>query len=1202
MFVFQYIVTIPFTAEEATAKQLITAYPTSFVASEWDNAPAMMQRETTENSTLGDFNASNSGSPGSRAIEIILKQEITDVIDVGTSTPSPVPVTTTSSTPAVSSSTIPEPNTTIPATTTTSTQSAMKRFFSPLMQAVTGVVYAKPDTASSTEAEIIIPEEQPAVVKEEKNSKKPDEATTSTPPISQKPEKTDVATTSTTSTPLNPSLEPLLKSSPASTTTSTLFDLSDITTSSEENITPAPIQLGPVREQSYVILSQFVIDNTRGQFDEYADLKNPYLVLSVANEELHGHEILVSYYDEAIPQKIVSLKLDIARSTKENGGYFYFSLPHIENIRTLTGLQIRIADIGSSQLKKEDQVFIDAVWFEAQYNDGKAKKNLEDTPLALVSDKKDFKLGEDLAFDFVYKKNESPIQLIKNHLTDTINRLLGDTVSAESEPFDVQVAVLDNNNTEQSDIEPTVVFKGKNDFTVSIAKDQRKLKPGTYTLSMSLYTPSGVDIYEQTFTWGVLAINVNKSVYTPGETAHIQMAALREDGHTICDANLELTVTSPSNAATIVPITPSGKCGPNNVIDVPDYSAYYQISDIGTYTLTLINKDTNYKISDSFYVETYVPFSIERTGPTRIFPPADYVVSIIVTPNEQFTGTITDYAPDNFTISKVSVSESSTSTKKLKKQSGVPIHIENLGKETAISAEVSWKPGKTYVLTYTFNAPDISPYMFTLGPATLNAQPEKNIKPIVTQPASTTTSSAFIVEEQAETENAPVFMGTYAEKRQWQIASDAVGMVDPNADGTVGCTPTPSGNHYSTVDDGTRSPSTPDSSDYITCLENEADFFSMTSLTEVATVTQIDAYAYYINDNTVMQWEVELWNSAETTQYGTTQQLANRPAIGWNSVSFTGLSLTQSELDGLKIKYKNVRTAPGTGTTSRLYAQYASVTYTPSNSAPSISNVSINGGIDIVLSESTSTFMLVTSTISDADGYADMTSYTAKLYRSGVTSTNSCTADDNNCYNSNFCNTSNCSGNSCTLSCGFSIKFHAEPTDTGTPWASEYWRAWMQVTDSASHSASAFSAAGTPEMTSLLSLDISTSTNINYGTLVPVSSPDGAPINQKATIIATGNTSLDITIYGSPFTYQSSTIDTTYQRFSMTSGTTYQSGTSVTSSPGVEIELDIKKPTSTAVISEGYIWLGARRPDVVKSGSYTAILYILGQLNETSSW
>ena len=76
----------------------------------------------------------------------------------------------------------------------------------------------------------------------------------------------------------------------------------------------------------------------------------------------------------------------------------------------------------------------------------------------------------------------------------------------------------------------------------------------------------------------------------------------------------------------------SGECHANNVTDVPDYFAYYQVEETGKYEMRLTNLDNGYEIIDTFEVRPStssghadsVPFDIERIGPTRIYPLADY--------------------------------------------------------------------------------------------------------------------------------------------------------------------------------------------------------------------------------------------------------------------------------------------------------------------------------------------------------------------------------------------------------------------------------------------------------------------------------------------------------------------------------------------------------------------------------------------------
>jgi len=74
----------------------------------------------------------------------------------------------------------------------------------------------------------------------------------------------------------------------------------------------------------------------------------------------------------------------------------------------------------------------------------------------------------------------------------------------------------------------------------------------------------------------------------------------------------------------------SKECGPDNITEVPDYYAFYDVFETGHYQikLTAKTKEGTFEIYDSFEVRDYVPFEIERIGPTRIYPPADYQMKI----------------------------------------------------------------------------------------------------------------------------------------------------------------------------------------------------------------------------------------------------------------------------------------------------------------------------------------------------------------------------------------------------------------------------------------------------------------------------------------------------------------------------------------------------------------------------------------------
>src|SRR3989304_7504558 len=76
-----------------------------------------------------------------------------------------------------------------------------------------------------------------------------------------------------------------------------------------------------------------------------------------------------------------------------------------------------------------------------------------------------------------------------------------------------------------------------------------RFQPGGYKLKVETYDGRS---YEQDFTWGVLAINTNKSIYAPEEVAKLSLAVLKEHGRLVCDADVRLEITDPSGSKKLI--------------------------------------------------------------------------------------------------------------------------------------------------------------------------------------------------------------------------------------------------------------------------------------------------------------------------------------------------------------------------------------------------------------------------------------------------------------------------------------------------------------------------------------------------------------------------------------------------------------------------------------------------------------------------
>lgn len=260
--------------------------------------------------------------------------------------------------------------------------------------------------------------------------------------------------------------------------------------------------------------------------------------------------------------------------------------------------------------------------------------------------------------------------------------------------------------------------------------------PGKYSLEIQAISDNGaVQTVTQDFLWGVIAMNTDFDTYNSGDKAQIDMTILDERGATVCDANLTLTITGPNTNSTLSTengeISISEKCEIYGPHIEPDYETEFIFDQIGTYNLSLAAETDNgtYEISHNVSVNDSNSISISRQGPTRIFPVSSYDMHIAIHSDTDLSGTtITEKVPASFAITQ---SDFALDYSKVEEQDGIKTITWNI-------EDGSKSP---LVIGYNFDAPDISPEFYLLGNISI--------------------------------EN-PDSSSLYNEKRQWQIAGDAL--------------------------------------------------------------------------------------------------------------------------------------------------------------------------------------------------------------------------------------------------------------------------------------------------------------------------------------------------------------------------------------------------------------------------------------------
>jgi hypothetical protein len=273
-------------------------------------------------------------------------------------------------------------------------------------------------------------------------------------------------------------------------------------------------------------------------------------------------------------------------------------------------------------------------------------------------------------------------------------------------------------------------------------------------------------------------------------------------------------------------------------------------------------------------------------------------------------------------------------------------------------------------------------------------------------------------------------------------------------------------------------------------------------------------------------------------------------------------------------------------------ADDATTNATVTNSAPVASSVLLNGGNSITLTSMTTTEIIGTADIYDANGCSEITSVTAKLYRTGAGSGG---IDDNRNHYSIAC-TSNgdCAGGGDLVesyTCTFDMYWYADPTDAGSANEGDDWT--LEVTPYDAEE-------GTPD-TDIVELNTLTSmildaTSIDFGELGL--GEDTGATNQDSPIINTGNEALDIELSG----YGAAPLD----GLSMvcTTGTvlvgnieystmafSYSAGTDLSDS-AAEVDIDLDRGSDAMQLPETLLYYGLGFPASGIAGTCSGTLVV----------
>ena len=310
--------------------------------------------------------------------------------------------------------------------------------------------------------------------------------------------------------------------------------------------------------------------------------------------------------------------------------------------------------------------------------------------------------NENLEFIVKNKRTNQTLETIAN-IDETTNEVkINPTREFKPGKFEITVIKKQNATAQNTDTQQTT----KNKITKSITEAVEKLTNNDETSQEN----SSV-VYRQDFLWGVLAFNSDKAQYKPYQTANMQIGVLNEKGDIVCDATVTLEITNTTTNKTTKLSTLNGKiirseeCKKHNYTLEPDYKTSMQLVDTGKYDvkITAATENGTYTTTDSFEVLDDIQFEVQRDTITRVYPKKAYPITITVIPSEDFTGKIIETVPKSFQIRHSFVGKTYND-------------IQETETEKKLIWNVKLQKDEPVTLSYMFDAPDISPQFYLLGP------------------------------------------------------------------------------------------------------------------------------------------------------------------------------------------------------------------------------------------------------------------------------------------------------------------------------------------------------------------------------------------------------------------------------------------------------------------------------------------------------
>jgi len=276
-------------------------------------------------------------------------------------------------------------------------------------------------------------------------------------------------------------------------------------------------------------------------------------------------------------------------------------------------------------------------------------------------------------------------------------------------------------------------------------------------------------------------------------------------------------------------------------------------------------------------------------------------------------------------------------------------------------------------------------------------------------------------------------------------------------------------------------------------------------------------------------------------------------------------------------------------------ADSATTGVTVGNAAPTTGTVILNAGGAISLTASDTAVVYATTTITDTDGWANISTVTATFYNSSSSLADGykqeCTANENSCYKSAgsylgvTCDWINATtATTYDASCTTDMYFDAIPTDAGDwsttlGYATTDWEVWFQGTDAANATGAATTS---QELTTLSGVEVE-EIGIDYGT---VGANATSATGKTITINTTGNCPINTNVTGENMETTTLSIPVEQQKYATSGDVGYEDLGWTASDTVVLLNLDSGKTEATSTPATDIVYWGILIPAAQTVGDY----------------